>query len=194
MRTSILLPFAAALSLSLSACGQDITGRGAVADGPLAAPGVARGADVVDPLIVGDRLLAAGEAELALDSYIRAAAGPRGATSDVRVAMAQANISLGRLGQAERMLREVVAEEPRNAPALNNLGVTLLELGEFGEAHLMFKSAFALQPSPEILGNLRVSAARLEGDVYTEPQDEPFTLTRRNNGVYDLNSPDGLFP
>lgn len=183
-----------AAALALAGCTQGITGRNSVADDPLTAPGVAQGADVVDPLIVGDRLLAAGEPELALDSYIRAAAGPRGLSSEVRVAMAQANIGLGRLGQAERLLRDVVAEEPRNAPALNNLGVVLLELGNTGEAHRMFRSAFALQPSPEIRENLRVSGAKLAGAIYTDPQDNAFTLTRRDNGVYDLNSPDGQYP
>ncbi len=187
----------AALALALAAvalcgCAGGLGGRGP-AD-PLAPPGVARGADIVDPLIVGDRLLAAGEPEMALDSYIRAAAGPRGATPDVRAAMAQANIGLGRLGQAERLLREVVAEEPRNAPAINDLGVVLLELGETGEAHRLFRSAFALQPSPEIRENLRVSGARLAGAVYTEPGDDAFTLTRRDNGIYDLTSTDGQTP
>lgn len=175
-------------ALALGGCG-----AGGAGD-PLAPPGVARGADIVDPLIVGDRLLAAGEAELALDSYLRAAAGPRGATPEVRVAMAQANVALGRLGQAEQLLRGVVAEEPRNAPALNNLGVVLLELGRTGEAHGLFRSAFALQPSPEIRENLRVSGARMAGAVYTGANEDAFTLTRRDNGIYDLNAPDGQTP
>lgn len=179
-------------ALALGGCAGGIGGRGP-AD-PLAPPGLARGPDIVDPLVVGDRLMAAGEPELALESYIRAAAGPRRPTTQVRVAMADANLGLGRLGQAERLLRDVVAEEPRNAPALNNLGVVLLERGETGEAHGLFRSAFALQPSPEIRENLRVSGARLAGAVYTEPRDDAFTLTRRDNGVYDLNALDGPTP
>ncbi len=172
------------LALALGGC------SGGLVD-PLAPPGVAPGPDIVDPLIVGDRLMAAGEPELALDSYLRAAAGPRGPTPELKVAMARANIGLGRLGQAEGLLRDVVAEQPRNAPALNDLGVVLLERGETGEAHRLLLSAFALQPSPEIRENLRVSGARLAGAVYTEPQNDAFTLTRRENGIYDLNSPDG---
>ncbi len=58
----------------------------------------------------------------------------------------------------------------------------------------MFRSAFALQPSPEIRENLRVSGAKLEAAVYTEPRDDAFRLTRRDNGVYDLHSPDGQSP
>ncbi|WP_339644548.1 tetratricopeptide repeat protein [Jannaschia helgolandensis] len=104
--------------------------------------------------------------------------------------MAQANIGLGRLNQAERLLREAVAEEPRNAPAMNNLGVVLMELGQTGEAHRVFRTAFALQPSPEILENLRVSGAKIENSGYTQPQDNAFTLTRGDDGIYGLNSPE----
>lgn len=178
---------------TLAACQSGVTARGVVGGDPLGAPGVARGKDGVDPLIVGDRLLAAGEAELALDSYVRAAADV-GLTTEIMGAMAGANIRLGRLGQAERLLRDVVDVEPRNGRAWNNLGVALLEQGKSGEALRVFETAFALQPSPEILENLRVAGAKNETGGYAEPQDEAFTLTRRINGVYNLNSPDGQVP
>lgn len=181
------------VTAAVSACQSGVTARGAISDGPLHAPGFARGEDVVDPLIVGDRLLAAGEAELALESYLRAA-GDGGLTTEIMGAMAGANIRLGRLGQAERLLRDVVEAEPRNGRAWNNLGVALLEQGKSGEALRVFETAFALQPSPEILENLRVAGAQNETGVYADHQDEAFTLTRRINGVYDLNSPDGQFP
>ena len=187
MRRSWLLFLTVA---ALSACQADVTGRGAVADDPLTAPGFVRGSGGVDPLIVGDRLLAAGEPELALNSYIRAAGERAGPTTEIKIAMAQANIGLGRLNQAERLLREAVAEEPRNAPAMNNLGVVLMELGQTGEAHRVFRTAFALQPSPEILENLRVSGAKIENSGYTQPQDNAFTLTRGDDGIYGLNSPE----
>ncbi|WP_245624164.1 tetratricopeptide repeat protein [Jannaschia donghaensis] len=177
----------------LSACQSGIAARGAVIDDPLTAPGFARGDDVVDPLIVGDRLLAAGEADLALDSYVRAAS-VQGLTPEIMGAMAGANIRLGRLGQAERLLRDVVEAEPRNGQAWNNLGVALLEQGKTGEALRVFETAFALQPSPEILDNLRVAGAKISNAAYDQPRDEAFTLTRRNNGVYDLSSPDGQYP
>ncbi len=41
----------------------------------------------------------------------------------------------------------------------------LFELGEIGEAHRLFQAAFALQPSPEIRRNLRVSGSRLRDTV-----------------------------
>lgn len=187
MRRAALLVLAVT---TLSACQSDVAGRGAIAEDPLSVPGFVRGSSGVDPLIVGDRLLAAGEPELALDSYFRAAGGPAGPTTEIKIAMAQANIGLGRLHQAETLLREAVAEEPRNAPAMNNLGVVLLELGQTGEAHRVFQTAFALQPSPEILENLRVSGAKIENSGYTQPQDNAFTLTRGDDGIYGLNSPE----
>lgn len=172
----------------LAGCVPDVPGRGAVAPGPLFAPGRTDGAALVDPVVVGDRLMQAGEPELALDAYIRAAGSPAEITPDLRMAMAEANIALGRLSQAERLLREVVAEAPRNAEAWNNLGVVLLERGETGEAHICFKTAFALQPLPEIRKNLRVSAARLMNIGY-DPETTTFTLTRRTNGAYGLIPP-----
>ena len=167
-------------------------GTDAGAGDPLTPPGVARGA-AVDPLLVGDRLMAAGEPELALESYARAAAA-RGETPAVLGAMAGANIALGRLGQAERQLRDLTEATPRDGRAWNNLGVVLLERGEAGAALRVLETAFALQPSPEILGNLRVATAKASIDGYDGPQGGTFTLTRRDDGVYDLAAPEGRTP
>ncbi|WP_298430157.1 tetratricopeptide repeat protein [uncultured Jannaschia sp.] len=186
-RAALPLLLVAALA---SGCVQGVSGRGAVPEDGLLPPGTAKGPGV-DPLIVGDRLLAAGEPELALESYIRAGIEGDGLTPEVQLAMATANIELGRLGQAEAQLRTLVAAEPRNARALNNLGVVLLEQGETGEAHRVFKTAFALQPSPEIRENLRVSSSRMVIPVYDDGQDDTFTLTRRTNGTWGLSPPRG---
>ncbi|UWQ17536.1 tetratricopeptide repeat protein [Jannaschia sp. M317] len=176
-------------ALMVAGCNPGLVQRGAHASDPLAAPGPARGAGGVDPLIVGDRLLEAGEAELALSSYLRGAADA-GLTPEIQLSLAAANIQLGRLHQAERLLRDVLDAEPQNARAMNNLGVVLLELGELGEAHRVFRAAFALQPTPEIRENLRVSGAKLENLSYGDPiEDDAFTLTRRANGVYGLHAP-----
>lgn len=156
---------------------------------PLQPPGPAPGNAIVDPLVVGDRLLAAGETELALDSYTRAAAGPAGPDVEVRRALASTNIALGRLGQAEDLLRGIVAEAPRDAAARNDLAVVLYERGEIGESYRMFRTAFALQPSPEIRANLRLADARLRRGTYDETsEDGAFTLTARGNGIYDLTA------
>ena len=155
---------------------------------PLRPPGPVPGAVGIDPMIVGDRMLAAGEAELALETYVRAAADA-GPTVETRLAMASANVALGRLGQAERLLRGIVAEAPRDAAARNDLGVVLFERGETGEAYQMFRTAFALQPSPEIRENLLLADARLRKVPYEDVRGGTFTLTRRRNGIYDLISP-----
>ena len=186
MRAAAALALAAALGACLPLPSEDSR----AARDLLLPPGPARGGPEVDPLVVGDRLLAAGEAELALDAYARAGAGPAGVTLEVKAAVARADIALGRLGQARTLLREVVAERPRDAAARNDLGVVLYELGETGEAHRMFQSAFALRPVPEIRANLRLSAARLGLTVGDAEPDGRAALTRRGDGVYVLGAPE----
>ncbi|TFL19012.1 tetratricopeptide repeat protein [Jannaschia formosa] len=168
----------------------DLVGRGLPPDTPLAAPGHVPGAaDEVDPMIVGDRLLAADQPELAIDAYLRAAARD-GMTQGIRLSIASANIELGRLGQAEALLRDVLEEDPQNAGAMNNLGVVLLEQGEWGEAHRVLRAAFALQPTPEIRDNLLVSETKLASRTYADAHNEnAFTLTERGNGVVTLSAP-----
>ena len=74
-------------------------------------------ADSVDGLIVGHRLMAAGEYELALKAYARAAAEQR-LTVDVLSALGSANLKLGRLGQAETLLRQATDEGRDLCPGL----------------------------------------------------------------------------
>lgn len=93
--------------LSLAAC--TTGGLNRSPDGVFA-PGVARGQSA-DGLIVGHRLMAAGEYELALKAYNRAAA-QQGLNVDTMSAIGSANLNLGRLGQAERWLRRAVEEDP----------------------------------------------------------------------------------
>ncbi|MGV8987464.1 MAG: tetratricopeptide repeat protein [Cypionkella sp.] len=146
----------------------------------------------VDGLEVGHRLMAAGEYELALKAYYRAAS-ERGMTSDVLSAVGSADLKLGRLNQAEQILRRAVQEEPTFVPALNNLGVVLMEEGKFGEARGVFQTAFELDSgkSDEIRQNLRLAIARTENSVYVEPvaKEAPrFNLVRRGQGDYVLLS------
>jgi Flp pilus assembly protein TadD len=155
---------------------------------PLAAPGPAGGPAEVDPLIVGDRLLVAGEPEMAREAFLRAATRD-GLTPRVRLGLAAADAGQGRLLQAERLLRGVVAERPRDADAMNDLAVVLLRLDRPGEAYRMLRTAFALQPSPEIRNNLRASAARLGDPSYADEPDAGFTLTRGADGAIGLHPP-----
>ena len=140
----------------------------------------------VDGLSVGHRLMAAGQFELALKAYLRAA-GERGTDVDVLSALGSANLHLGRLGQSERLLRQAIKVDQTFPPAWNNLGVVLMETGRVGEASRVFKTAFALDSgkSDEIGENLRRALAKLENPAYTsEKEDRAFDLVRRGNGRY----------
>jgi Flp pilus assembly protein TadD len=170
----------------LAACGD--TAGGPSLDGNPYAPGVARG-EAVDGLIVGHRLMAAGQYELALEAYMRAAA-EQGVNVDTLSAIGSANLHLGRLGQAERILRRAIERDGSFVPAWNNLGVVLMEQDKVGEAVETFKRAFALDSgaSAQIRDNLKLAMDRLAEPDYVSPQDENFALVRRGQGEYLLLS------
>ncbi len=178
MRPACLIVLLAALA----ACAPD-GGRG-----PWAPSGVGPG-DSVDGLIVGHRLMQAGEYELALEAYRRAAA-EHGLTADVLSAIGSANLQLGRLGQAEKLLRRAVELDENFVPAWNNLGVVLMEKGEVAEAARIFRLAYGLDNgnSPEIRENLRLALAKLENPAYDPPIESDFALVRRGAGDYLLMS------
>jgi Flp pilus assembly protein TadD len=152
-------------------------------------PGADRRGEAVDGLTVGHRLMEAGEHDLALRAYYRAAA-ERGVGVDVLSAIGSANLKLGRLGQAEQMLRRALDDDPDFVPALNNLGVVLMEKGETGEARRVFQRAFALDSgnSDSIRENLRLAIARTENRVYDPANEANFSLVRRGQGEYLLLS------
>ncbi len=153
------------------------------------APGVAGQSDV-DGLLVGHRLLAAGEYELALKAYNRAAS-QQGLNVDTMSAIGSVNLKLGRLGQSERWLRRAVAEDPTFPPAWNNLGVVLMERGKISEASVVFRRAFAADNgnSDEIRDNLRLALAKLDNSSDTAIQEnQNFNLIRRGVGDFMLIS------
>lgn len=170
----------------LAAC-QPTGGPGAAGGSPFAPAGPVRGEDAVDGLIVGHRLMAAGEYELALKAYYRAAAD-RGMTIDVLSAVGSANLRLGRLGQAETLLRRAVKADETFVPAWNNLGVVLMERGKYAEASRIFKMAFALDSgeTDAIRENLRLALAKMEQPAYDPVNTGEFSLVRRGNGQYLL--------
>lgn len=172
--------------ISLAACSSGGLNRSS--DGVFA-PGVA-GESNVDGLIVGHRLMAAGEFELALSAYNRAAV-QQGLNVDTMSAIGSANLNLGRLGQAERWLRRAVAEDPTFAPAWNNLGVILMEKGDIAEASEVFRRAFAADNgnSDEIRDNLRLALAKFENpDNNAVEEYQNFNLIRRGAGDFVLMS------
>ena len=179
----IRAPLLLALTL-LAACE---TGGFERSEDDVFAPGIAGESDI-DGLIVGHRLMAAGEYELALRAYSRAA-NEQGLNPDTLSALGSANLRLGRLGQAERWLRRATEEAPDFPPAWNNLGVILMEQGKIAEASEVFRRAFATDNgnSDQIRDNLRVSLAKLNDASYGENQEnEEVQLVRRGTGDFVL--------
>lgn len=182
----LILFLAPLFALTLAACVPETLGP---VEGGATPPAADIGADTgVDGLLVGHRLMASGEYELALRAYFRAGA-EQGTTVDVLSALGSANLRLGRIGQAETLLRQALDEEPDFVPALNNLGVVLMEQGDFGEARRVFQNAFAADSgaTDAIRENLRLAIARQENQVYTDVNEENrFGLIRRGSGEYEL--------
>lgn len=153
------------------------------------APGVA-GKSQEDGLLVGDRLMAAGEYELALRAYSRAAT-EQGFNADTLSAIGSANLRLGRLNQAEKWMRRAVDEAPDSAVAWNNLGVILMEQGKYAEASEVFRRAFATDSgkSDQIRDNLRTALAKLGNTAYGDENDNSnVQLVRRGTGDFVLRT------
>lgn len=133
--------------------------------------------------------MASGEYELALKAYLRAAADD-GMTSDVLASIGSANLALGRLNQAEQLLRRAVEVDPENVPALNNLGVVLMNEDKPGEARIYFQRAYAADSgaTDSIRENLRLAIAQSEGSVYSSPAEgnSPTAVLREPGGTTDI--------
>ncbi|WP_372840431.1 tetratricopeptide repeat protein [Phaeovulum sp.] len=170
--------------LALTAC-QSTGGFARDPSSPYA-PGLVPGGVAVDGLTVGHRLMAAGEYELALDAYLRAAS-EQGATVDVIASLGSANLQLGRLGQAERLLRQAIAIDGTFVPAWNNLGVILMETGRYPEAARVFQTAYALDSgqTDSIRENLRHALAKVDNPSY-DPSGEALSLVSTGQGQYLL--------
>ncbi|MEM1233374.1 MAG: tetratricopeptide repeat protein [Pseudomonadota bacterium] len=146
---------------------------------------VSRGEADLPEIEIGHRLMEAGQYELALKSFTRAA-GETGLTPDILMALGSANLGLGRLGQAERQLREAFEKDATSPDILNNLGVVLMEQGKTVEAAQLFRQAFALDNgnSEAIRDNLRKALAKLENPVYDPAEEETYRLVRRGSSDY----------
>lgn len=180
------MTLSALAGLGLAGC-DDAGGLGNRGQNGYAPDARARG-ESIDGLIVGHRLMEAGEYELALKAYYRAAAED-GITVDTLSAIGSANLKLGRLGQAESILRQAVEKDATFPPAWNNLGVVLMETGEVGEAVRVFKLAFGLDSgkTDSIRENLNLALAKLENVDYDDGvTDADFALMRRGYGDYLL--------
>lgn len=177
-----LWKFALAGVLMLSACAHGLGPR----DDRVFAPGVNRMASAEDGVAVGHRLVDAGEYELALKSFSRAALDRGGTDAEILTGMGTANLGLGRLNQAERLLRIAVEKEAEWPELYNNLGVVLMEQGRAREASRLFRKAYALDNGGDhsIRDNLRLSLSKLEKPDSLEVDNNKYKLVRRGTGDY----------
>ena len=154
--------------------------------GPFA-PGVDPRKEAVDGIEVGNRLMAAAQYELALDAFTRAALD-HGMTAEVLSGLGTANLGLGRLGQAEKLLRQSIEADSEWPAAWNNLGVVLMEMGKTTEAEQVFRRAYALDngQSDSIRDNLRLALAKSENPDNTVEQNEAYKLVQRGAGDFAL--------
>ena len=173
-------------SFGLAACSTG--GFSAQGESPFA-PGVNQRADAVDGIEVGHRLIAAGQYELAIKSFNRAAL-EQGVDSEILSGLGTANLGLGRLGQAEQLLRRAVKRTDALPEAWNNLGVVLMERGKTVEAEQIFRKAYALDngESDAIRDNLRLALAKSENSGISDLDDNNYKLVRRGGGDYLISS------
>ncbi len=187
MRSGARLLAIAVISAAISvvaSCGPQVISP---ADGNLFPPGVDRSKEAVDGVEVGHRLMAAGQYELALDAFTRAALD-QGLTGEILNSMGTANLGLGRLGQSETLLRRAVKAEPDWPEAWNNLGVLLMEQDQIKEAQHVLRKAFALDDgqNDSIRDNLRLALAKSENVDNNAGQNEEFKLVRRGSSKFLL--------
>ena len=168
-----------AIMMTLAACSP-----GPSADNPFA-PGVKKNADAVDGVVVGNRLVSAGEYDLAIEAFSRAALD-QGMTADVLAGLGTANLGLGRLDTAEDLLRRALEEDEKSPEIWNNIGVVLMEQGKNAEAEQFFRRAYALDngESDSIRDNLRLALAKSENSAYGEGQEQDYKLVRRGSGEF----------
>ncbi|CUH52287.1 tetratricopeptide repeat protein [Shimia marina] len=168
--------------LCLAAC---TTGGPDLSNGSPYAPDVDRSAASVDGVLVGWRLMDAGEYELAMDAFIRAGV-EQGRTPEILAAVGTVNLAMGRLGQAEDKLREALKADDSQAETWNNLGVVLMEKGEFPEAEQILRKAYALDngESDAIRDNLRLALANSVQPSYGEQKSQEYKLVRRGSSDY----------
>lgn len=155
--------------------------------GPPPPLGTPRVTAAVDGLVVGDRLMAANEFELALTAYQRAA-GSQGLTSEVLSSMGSANLRLGRLHQANDLLNKAVDADATSVSAWNNLGVVLINLQKSHQAREAFRVAFGIDNgnSELIRQNLILANKLVEQQSARIPNSDDFSLVRHGNGGYFL--------
>ena len=182
----------ATLIIGLAAC--DTTGGfSAQDDAPeqVMAPGVDLQAEAnnegADAIEVGHRLIAAGEYELAIKFFNRAALDRGTLDAEILSGLGTANLQLGRLGQAEKLLKRAIELDEAQPVDFNNFGVLLMEQGRTSEAIQYFRRAFALSNGENIAvrDNLRAALAKSENSATQEPEkSSEYKLVRRGSSDF----------
>lgn len=154
--------------------------------GPSVPLGTQRTASV-DGLTVGDRLMAAGEFQLALDAY-RRAASEDGITAEALSGMGSANLRLGRLNQAKTLLDKALESDDQSAAVWNNLGVVLMNQQEPQQAREAFRVAFGIDngDSELIRQNLILANEQISAQTVEIAELADYSLIRHGNGSYFL--------
>ena len=187
-RTGRFILFALIL-IGLAAC--DSTGGFSAPEEQVMAPGVdlaalqaEKGASNIE---VGHRLIAAGEYELAIRSFNRAALERGTLDAETLSGLGTANLGLGRLGEAEKLLERAVEQDDAQPVDYNNYAVLLMEKGRTGEAVAYFRRGFALSNGENIAirDNLRLALAKSENSVTKESEKQSdYKLVRRGSSDF----------
>jgi Flp pilus assembly protein TadD len=182
----LILPFALA-ACSSGGFGTSLFGA---QKNSLDAPGVDLRADGADNLEVGHRLVASGQYELAIRSFNRAAIDRGTIDAEILSGLGTANLGLGRLGQAETLLRRAVERDATQPEIWNNLGVVLMERGKNADATQVFRKAFALDngESVSIRDNLRLALEKTENSGTSSGNLSEYKLVRRGSADYLIRS------
>lgn len=192
-RRALALTFFALALIGLAAC--ETTSGFSIPEGQVMAPGVdleaAAKQDSSEAVEAGHRLIAAGEYELALRAFNRAALSRGALDAEILSGLGTANLGLGRLGQAEELLRRAILDDDAQPVDYNNLGVLLMEQGKTNEAQQYFRRAFALSNGENIAirDNLRLVLAKTENSAILEPEkSSDYKLVRRGNSDFVIRT------
>ncbi len=189
IKSAVRLATAIILLTGLAAC--DTTGGQSLPPDQVMAPGIDLRAEAnnegVDDVEVGHRLIAAGEYELAIKAFNRAALDRGELDAEILSGLGTANLAMGRLGQAKPLLKRAVEEDDAEPVDFNNYGVLLMEQGKTRQAVRYFQRAFALSNGENIAirDNLRLALAKSENSATTEVQkSSEYKLVRRGKSDF----------
>ncbi|MFK7763204.1 MAG: tetratricopeptide repeat protein [Roseobacter sp.] len=140
---------------------------------------------------VGHRLIASGEYELAIKSFNRAALERGTLDAETLSGLGTAHLQMGRLGEAEKLLKRAVDAEGAQPVDYNNYGVVLMEQDRTTEAIFYFRQAFALSNGENIAvrDNLRQALAKSQNSANTGTEEgSDFKLVQRGHSDFVIRS------